>query len=253
MTKIIIAGAKGRMGAALLRSAESIPAITVSGRIDLGDDLGAVLDQGQVVMDFTFHECTLPFARLCAARHKAIVIGTTGHSEAERKELKAISSQIPMVWSSNFSTGVNALFWLTRKAAEILGPDFDLEILEMHHRLKKDAPSGTAATLTQILADARLQTLQKAARYGRQGDVGARTAAEIGVHSIRGGDVVGDHTVIFAGAGERLELTHKASSRDTFALGALRAAQWVLGRKPGLYDMQDVLGLREGSPMVDEP
>jgi 4-hydroxy-tetrahydrodipicolinate reductase len=244
MTKIIIAGAKGRMGAALLRCAESMPAIAVSGRIDLGDDLGAVLGQGDVVIDFTFHESTVAFARLCAARHKAMVIGTTGHSEAERKELTAISSQIPMVWSANYSTGVNALFWLTRKAAEILGPEFDLEIVEMHHRLKKDAPSGTAATLAKILADARNQPLEQAARHGRHGMVGERTAAEIGLHSLRGGDVVGDHTVIFAAPGERVELTHKASSRDTFALGALRAAQWVAGQKPGLYDMQDVLGLR---------
>jgi 4-hydroxy-tetrahydrodipicolinate reductase len=245
MTKIIIAGAKGRMGAALLRCAESMPAITVSGRIDVGDDLGAVLGHGDVVVDFTFHESTVAFARLCAAKQKAIVIGTTGHTEAQRKELTAISSQIPMVWSANYSTGVNALFWLTRKAAEILGPGFDLEIVEMHHRLKKDAPSGTAATLAQILADARKESLEKAARHGRQGLVGERTAAEIGIHSIRGGDVVGDHTVIFATPGERLELTHKASSRDTFAVGALRAAQWVASQKPGLYDMQDVLGLRK--------
>jgi 4-hydroxy-tetrahydrodipicolinate reductase len=243
MTKIIIAGAKGRMGQALLRCAETMPGVAVSGQIDLGDDLGAVIDQGEVVIDFTFHQSTLALARLCAARQKAIVIGTTGHSEAEQKELASLASQIPMVWSANYSTGVNALFWLTRKAAEILGPGFDLEIVEMHHRFKKDAPSGTAATLARILAEARSQSLEQAARHGRHGLVGERTAAEIGLHSMRGGDVVGDHTVIFAGAGERLELTHKASSRDTFALGALRAAQWVAGQKPGLYDMQDVLGL----------
>jgi 4-hydroxy-tetrahydrodipicolinate reductase len=245
MTKIIIAGAKGRMGTALLRCAESMPAITVAGRIDLGEDLGAVLDQADVVIDFTFHESTVPFARLCAARQKAIVIGTTGHTDAERKELIALASKVPMAWSANYSTGVNALFWLTQKAAEILGPDFNLEIVEMHHRLKKDAPSGTAATLAQILADARKQSLDRAARYGRHGVVGERAPEEIGVHSIRGGDVVGDHTVIFATEGERLELTHKASSRDTFAFGALRAAQWVVGKKPGLYDMQHVLGLKE--------
>jgi len=244
MTKIIIAGAKGRMGQALLRCAETMPAIAVSGRIGAGDDLGAILDLADVVIDFTSHESTLEFARLCAARQKAIVIGTTGHSETERKVLTALAAQIPMVWSANYSTGVNALFWLTQKAAEILGPGFDLEIIEMHHRLKKDAPSGTAATLARILAEARSQSLEQTARHGRHGVVGERTAEEIGIHSMRGGDVVGDHTVIFAAAGERLELTHKASSRDTFALGALRAAQWVAGKKPGLYDMQDVLGLR---------
>jgi 4-hydroxy-tetrahydrodipicolinate reductase len=149
-----------------------------------------------------------------------------------------------MVLSSNFSTGVNTLFWLTRKAAEILGPAFDLEILEMHHRQKKDAPSGTARTLAEILSQVRQQQLEKVLLHGREGIVGERTSAEIGMHSIRGGDVVGDHTVIFAGAGERVELTHKASSRETFANGALRAAEWVARQKPGLYDMQDVLGLK---------
>ncbi len=244
MTRIIIAGAKGRMGQALLRCAEGMPEIAVSGRIDMGDDLGAVIDKSDVVVDFTFHESTLALARHCVERRKAIVIGATGHTEAEGRELKLMAGQIPMVWSANYSTGVNALFWLTRKAAEILGPEFDLEIVEMHHRLKKDAPSGTAGALAQILAEARRQPLDQAARHGRHGLVGERTAAEIGIHSLRGGDVVGDHTVIFAAAGERLELTHKASSRDTFAVGALRAAQWVVGQKPGLYDMQDVLGLR---------
>ena len=149
-----------------------------------------------------------------------------------------------MIWASNFSTGVNTLFWLTRKAAEILGPGFDLEIVEMHHRLKRDAPSGTARTLAEILADVRKKQLDRLVRHGRSGIVGERTAEEIGMHSVRGGDVVGDHTVIFAGLGERVELTHKASSRETFANGALRAAQWVIGQKLGLYDMQDVLGLR---------
>jgi 4-hydroxy-tetrahydrodipicolinate reductase len=244
MTKIIIAGAKGRMGQAVLRCAENNPAFTVSGRIDRGDDLEAVLGQADVVIDFTSPESTLGFARLCAARQKAIVIGSTGHSEEDRTAVAALAGLIPAVWSANYSAGVNALFWLTRKAAEILGPNFDLEIVEMHHRLKKDAPSGTAATLARILAEARGQSKEQAARYGRHGLTGERTASEIGVHSLRGGDVVGDHTVIFAGAGERVELTHKASSRDTFALGALRAAAWVARQKPGLYDMQDVLGLK---------
>jgi 4-hydroxy-tetrahydrodipicolinate reductase len=149
-----------------------------------------------------------------------------------------------MVWASNYSTGVNTLFWLTRKAAEILGPGFDLEVVEMHHRLKKDAPSGTATTLLEILGDVRKVQLEEALRHGRRGITGERTASEIGIHAIRGGDVVGDHTVIFAANGERVELTHKASNRDTFANGALRAAAWVAGRTPGVYDMQDVLGLK---------
>jgi 4-hydroxy-tetrahydrodipicolinate reductase len=244
MTRIIIAGAKGRMGQALLLSAQKYPVITVAGQIDVGEDLRKVIDDAQVVVDFTLHDSTAALARICAARKKAMVIGTTGHTEAERKEVAEAAAQIPMVWTSNFSTGVNVLFWLTRKAAEALGPDYDLEIVEMHHRFKKDAPSGTAKTLAQILSDARRQQLDQSLRHGRQGLVGERTAVEIGMHSIRGGDVVGDHTVIFAAPGERVELTHKASSREAFASGALRAAQWVVGKNPGIYDMQDVLGLK---------
>jgi 4-hydroxy-tetrahydrodipicolinate reductase len=165
---------------------------------------------------------------------------------AEQSAIRKLQSSIPIVWASNYSTGVNALFWLTRKAAEILGPGFDLEVVEMHHSLKKDAPSGTAATLAQILSEVRQKQLGEAIqlKHGREGIVGERNATEIGVHSLRGGDVVGDHTVMLAGLGERLELTHKASSRETFANGALRAADWVVKQAPGLYDMQDVLGLK---------
>ena len=244
MTRIIIAGAKGRMGQALLRSAADNANLSVAGQIDLGEDLGTCIADGDVVIDFTFHESTLPLARICAQNKKAMVIGTTGHSDTEQKELVQLSSQIPMVWSSNFSTGVNTLFWLTRKAAEVLGPNFDVEIIEMHHRTKKDAPSGTAKTLAQVVSDARRLPPTGTLRHGREGLVGERTGSEIGMHSLRGGDVVGDHTVVFASSGERLELTHKASNRETFASGALRAAQWVVGKKPGIYDMQDVLGLR---------
>jgi 4-hydroxy-tetrahydrodipicolinate reductase len=227
MTRIIIAGAKGKMGQALLRAAEKIPGLAVAAQIDRGQELGQVIPDADVLVDFSVREATVPFARLCALHKKAMVIGTTGHSEAERAELRDISGKMPMVWSANFSTGVNALFWLTGKAAGILGPDYDLEIVETHHRHKKDAPSGTAKTLAQILAQAR-----------------QRPASEIAVRSLREGDVVGDHTVIFSTSGERLELTHKASSRETFAIGALRAAQWIIGKAPGVYDMQDVLDLR---------
>jgi 4-hydroxy-tetrahydrodipicolinate reductase len=244
MTRILITGAKGRMGQALLQCAARIPSLQVAAQIDIGDDLNRYIDTCDVVIDFTFHEVTTGFARLCAAKKKAMIIGTTGHTDAEASELKALSSQIPMVWTSNFSTGVNVLFWLTRKAAEILGPGYDLEVIEMHHRFKKDAPSGTAKTLAQILADVRHQQLSEVIRNGRSGLVGERTSSEIGMHALRGGDVVGDHTVLFATPGERVELTHKATSRDTLANGALRAAEWVVGKQPGIYDMQDVLGLR---------
>ena len=244
MTNVIITGSKGRMGQALIACAARIPELKVTGQIDLGESLASVIADGDVVIDFSFHNATPEVAALCAKHRKALVIGTTGHSDAEKSQISNLKSQIPLVWASNYSTGVNALFWLTRKAAEILGPGFDLEVVEMHHRLKKDAPSGTATTLLEILADARKLQLKDALRHGREGITGERTNTEIGIHALRGGDVVGDHTVIFAADGERVELTHKASSRDTFANGALRAAQWVVKQKPDLYDMQDVLGLK---------
>jgi len=231
------------MGQTLVACAKNFREVQIGAQIDMGDDLPAAAAQGDVVVDFSTHTATADIAGVCARHKKALVIGTTGHTNAERYEILKFKTKIPMVWTANFSTGVNTLFWLTRKAAEILGPDFDLEITEMHHRMKLDAPSGTAKALAQILAEVRKQHLDKVARHGRLG-IGERTPGEIGIHSLRGGDVVGDHTVIFAANGERIELTHKASSRDTFANGALRAAIWVAKQKPGLYDMQDVLGLK---------
>jgi 4-hydroxy-tetrahydrodipicolinate reductase len=244
MTRIIITGSKGRMGRMLLACAPQHPGMEVVASVDVGDDLKSVLPRADVVIDFSSHSATAGIAALCAEHKKAMVIGTTGHSNEDRSRITELASTVPMVLSSNFSTGVNTLFWLARKATEILGPGFDLEVVEMHHRLKKDAPSGTAWTLAEILAEVRNEQLEKVIRHGREGIVGQRTATEIGMHSLRGGDVVGDHTVIFAGLGERVELTHKASTRDTFANGALRAAEWVARQKPGLYDMQDVLGLK---------
>ena len=194
------------------------------------------------MIDFSFHEATQNAAALCAEHKKALIVGTTGHTDEERVDILKHRSEIPIVWASNYSTGVNTLFWLTRKATDVLGPDYDLEIVEMHHRHKVDAPSGTATTLGEILLEVRKQQ-KDALRHGREGITGERTDEEIGMHSLRGGDVIGDHTVIYAGAGERLELTHKAANRETFANGALRAAQWVVGKEPGLYDMQNVLGL----------
>jgi 4-hydroxy-tetrahydrodipicolinate reductase len=244
MTKIIITGAKGRMGQALVACAPHHPGLEVVGQIDQGDDLAVVLARCDVVIDFSLHSATPEIAGLCAQHRKALVIGTTGHSDDEAARIRSYTARVPVVWASNYSTGVNTLFWLTRKAAEILGPSYDLEVVEMHHRLKKDAPSGTAKSLAEILAEVRQVQLNVVARHGREGIVGERTASEIGVHSIRGGDVVGDHTVMFAANGERVELTHKASSRDTFANGALRASAWVVKQSPGLYDMQHVLGLK---------
>jgi len=232
------------MGHALVACAKKIPGLEVVGETGRGDNLATVIAKADVVIDFSVHEATVGVAQLCADHTKALIIGTTGLGETDTASVKKLATKTPIVWASNFSTGVNTLFWLTRKAAEILGPDFDLEVIEMHHRLKKDAPSGTAKTLAEIVADVRKLQLSEAARYGREGITGERTKTEIGIHSIRGGDVVGDNMVIFANVGERVELAHKASSRDTFANGALRAAQWAVKQKPGLYNMQDVLGLK---------
>ena len=230
------------MGQMLIACGEAMDGIKIVAGVDEGDDLSAHIADCDAVIDFSLHNATAGCAALCAEHGKALVIGTTGHNDAEKTEILSHKIEIPIVWASNYSTGVNTLFWLTKKATEILGPDFDLEVIEMHHRHKVDAPSGTATTLGEILLEVRDQ--QKAAlRHGREGIVGVRTDKEIGMHSLRGGDVVGDHTVMYAGSGERLELTHRAASRETFANGALRAAQWAVGHDPGLYNMQNVLGL----------
>lgn len=244
MTKVLIVGAKGRMGHALLTCAPRHPELQIVGQIDEGEDARTAIADCDTVIEFSSPTVTAGVASLCAQHHKALVIGTTGHSETDKLAVHEAAQSIPIVWTANFSTGVNTLFWLTRKAAEILGPDFDLEVVEMHHRLKKDAPSGTAVALAEILASVRQQQLKDVVRHGRSGLTGERPAAEIGVHALRGGDVVGDHTVIFATNGERVELTHKAASRETFANGALRASRWVVGRQPAIYDMHDVLGLK---------
>jgi 4-hydroxy-tetrahydrodipicolinate reductase len=242
--RLCIHGSKGRMGQALIRCAAEDPKLQVTAEVDTGDDFAAALAQCDAVIDFSATHITPQVAQACADAGKVLVIGTTGHELPEREQINQAANAIPLVFSPNYSVGVNTLFWLTRKAAEILGPGFDLEVVEMHHRLKKDAPSGTARHLAEILAEVRKLDYAEAARHGRAGIVGERTNDEIGVHALRGGDVVGDHTVIYAAPGERLELTHQASSRDTFARGALRAAQWASTQPPGLYDMQDVLGLK---------
>ncbi len=240
--RILINGAKGRMGQAIAAAAPEL-GLTVGAAVDVGDDLGRALDSADVIVDFSSHHATRAVLELAATRRKAVVIGTTGHSAAARAELLALAAKVPCVWAGNFSVGVNLLFALTRRAAAVLGSDYDAEVVEMHHRFKKDAPSGTAARLLEIILEERKLTAA-ALRHGRQGITGERTPSEVGIHALRGGDVVGDHTVIFAALGERLELSHKASDRGIFARGALRAAQWVATQPPGVYDMQDVLGLK---------
>ena len=203
----------------------------------------ALISTADVVVDFSSASAMGLLLSACREGRKPVVIGTTGHDAAQRAEIATAAREIGVVFAANFSIGVNALFWLTREAARILGDGFDLEVVEMHHRQKKDAPSGTARRLGEILAEMRGLDYARDAAHGREGLVGARGTREIGMHAIRGGDVVGEHTVIFAGAGERLELTHRASSRETFAAGALRAGEWLVLQPPGLYDMEDVLGL----------
>jgi 4-hydroxy-tetrahydrodipicolinate reductase len=230
------------MGQAIAAAAPAADAAIVAS-VDSGGDLDAAIRQGDVVIDFSSHHATAEVVRLALAHRKPLVMGTTGHTAADKTALLSHAQGLPIVWSGNYSVGVNLLFALTQKASAILGSDYDAEVVEMHHRFKKDAPSGTAARLLEIILEERKLTAD-ALRPGRAGITGERTTTEVGIHSLRGGDVVGDHTVIFAALGERLELTHKASDRGIFARGSLRAAHWLVGREPGLYDMQDVLGLR---------
>jgi 4-hydroxy-tetrahydrodipicolinate reductase len=234
------------MGQALVATAMENPSLELVGTIDSGDALD-VIASCDAVIDFTHADATLPALEKCMELGKIIVIGTTGHSNDIRNRISEASKSIPVIFSPNYSVGVNTLFWLTKKAAEILGPDYDAEVVEVHHRLKKDAPSGTARRLVEVLDEAYGLDYEKDTRHGRVGMPGERTRSEVGVHAVRGGDVVGDHTVMLAAPGDRLELIHRASSRETFARGALRAALWARDTKknaPGLYDMQDVLGLR---------
>lgn len=217
----------------------SIEGVTVSAGIEQALKAGA-----DVVIDFTAPAASVQNARVCAERGVGLVVGTTGLSPAQRAELGAAARRIPVVLAPNMSVGVNVLFRLVSEAARVLGSAYEVEIVEMHHRMKRDAPSGTALRLAEVAAGALGLDPRSASVYQRQGDTGARRTGTIGVQALRGGDVVGDHTVYFLADGERLELTHRATSRDNFARGAVRAARFIAGRKPGLYDMQDVLGFR---------
>jgi 4-hydroxy-tetrahydrodipicolinate reductase len=234
------------MGQALLQAAAANPAVTIAATHDVGEDLDAAVAKAGCVIDFTVHSFTAEVVAAALRHGTRLVIGTTGHSDAERALIHDAAKTLPIVYASNYSIGVNTLFWLTRHAARILGQDrFDIEVTEMHHRHKIDAPSGTARTLLDILNQETGTAYATDVTHGRVGNIGPRPKREIGMHTLRGGDVVGDHTVLFAADGERVELTHKASSRLTFAVGAIRAALWLDTRPPGLYDMQDVLGLRQ--------
>jgi 4-hydroxy-tetrahydrodipicolinate reductase len=223
-TNIIIVGSKGRMGQMLISCGRADPELNIVTGLDIGDDLNQRIGSCDAVIEFALPEATRSTAAICAAHKKPLVIGTTGHADAEIAVVRDILKPVPVVWTSNYSTGVNVLFWATRKVAQIVGPTWEAEIVETHHTAKKDAPSGTAKTLQEILRTAR--------------------GKDAPAHALRMGDVVGDHTVTFGTRGERIELSHRAASRETFALGALRAAKWLVNRPPGLYTMQDVLDLR---------
>ena len=256
--KVVVAGAGGKMGQALIEGVLADPSLQLAAALDargspaigrgagsvkVSSDVGKAVAAGDVLIDFTRPEGTIEHLECCAAMGKAMVIGTTGIPDGLRKSIVRAGRRIPIAMSPNFAVGVNAVFRLAQVAAGILGNDFDVEIVEAHHRHKVDAPSGTALKLGEIVASSLKRDLKKVAKHGREGEPGARPATQIGFHAIRGGDIVGEHTVIFAGTGERVEVTVRSQSRMTYALGALRAAKYLRGKRPGLYDMNDVLGL----------
>jgi len=220
--RVLLIGAAGRMGKTVLHLAQSDRKIEIAVQCDLGDSIEPAMKNCDVAIDFSQADSIDEICRAALQHGKSLVIGTTGHSQQQCKTMEEAAHLVPIVLASNFSVGVNVLFWLAQKAAELLGPDFNPEIVETHHKMKKDAPSGTAKTLAEILKSVR--------------------DSEIPIQSIREGDVVGEHTINFSGPGESLELTHRAANRGIFALGALRAAKWIINKPPGLYSMQDVLG-----------
>lgn len=244
MLKILVTGISGRMGQTVKQAVELNPATEIGSTHDVGEDIAAAMQAAEIGIDFSFHGFTPELLATAVAQGKPLVIGTTGHTAEEKTAITEAAKQIPIVFASNYSIGVNTLFWLTRKATAILR-NYDIEIIEMHHHHKLDAPSGTARTLAEVVCDVTGLDYEKDVMHGRNGLVGARPQAQIGMHSMRGGDVVGDHTVMYATDGERVELTHKASSRMTFASGAVRAALWLADKPAGLYTMQDVLGFND--------
>jgi len=267
MVRIGIAGAAGKMGSRITALSKEYDGLQLTGAFerkghrDLGKDIGIlagigelglalserieeIIDNVDMIVDFTSVDSTKENLWTAAARGKAMVIGTTGFTKEDINEIRPLTDKIPCVMASNMSLGVNLLLKVLADVARILGDDYDVEIVEAHHRLKKDAPSGTALKMAQIIADAVNRNLDEVAVYSRKGIIGQRTRKEIGIQTVRAGDIVGEHTVLFGGLGERIEITHKASSRDTFARGAFKAALWLADKPAGLYDMQDVLGLK---------
>lgn len=266
MTNVVVTGAAGRMGTQIVRLVRATEGLALFGAVErpggsVGQDAGALAGLGPLgvpvvdelekalagaalVIDFTSHESSARHAGLCADAGVALVIGSTGFTPEAKARVAAAAKRIPVVLSPNMSVGVNVVFELVRQAARTLGDDYDVEIVEIHHKKKRDAPSGTAVRLGEIAAEALGRNPDDALAYSRHGILGERPPWQIGVQTLRGGDIVGEHTVFFCGEGERVEITHRATSREQFARGAIRAAQWLPGKPPGLYDMADVLGLR---------
>jgi 4-hydroxy-tetrahydrodipicolinate reductase len=267
MIKVAVTGAAGRMGGRIIaivtetEGLELAGAVEMAGHARLGDDAGYVagcgvlgvvitdsleqaLASADVLIDFTFPEVTLGNAAVCARLGKQMVVGSTGFTPGQREQLTAFAKSTSIVFAPNMSVGVNVCFKLLKDMAKTLGAGFDVEIVELHHNKKKDSPSGTAVRMGEIVAEALDRDYNQVANYHREGMCGERTREEIGMQTVRGGDIVGEHTVYFIGMGERIELTHRAMSRDMFARGAVRAAGWLGGKQAGLYDMQDVLGLK---------
>ncbi len=270
MIKVVVTGAAGRMGTQIVRLVRATEGMVLHGAVEragapqVGQDAGALAGIGSVgvpvvdglakaiggaavVVDFTSHEASAAHAELCAGAGVPLVIGSTGFTPEARARVAAAARKVPVVLAPNMSVGVTVLFDLVRQAAKVLGDGYDVEIVEIHHKKKRDAPSGTAVKLGEVAAEALGRDPKDALAFARHGILGERPPWQIGVQTLRGGDVVGEHTVYFCGEGERLELTHRATSREQFARGAIRAAQWLPGRPAGLYDMADVLGLRKGA------
>ena len=243
MTKIAITGSNGRMGQALIEAVKLNPNVSQGSILNRGDDINRVLKDFDVLIDFTRPEATLDALSVCQSAGKAMVIGTTGFSDDALKVIDQASSDIPIVFAPNMSIGVNLTLKLLETTAKVIGTDSNIEIVEAHHRHKVDAPSGTALKMGEVIANALGRDLSECAVYGREGTEEPRDRQTIGFSSIRGGDVVGEHTVTFFMEGERVEITHKASSRMTYANGAVKASQWLTNQANGLYSMQDVLDL----------
>lgn len=267
MINIIVSGACGRMGGRIIALSKEYEGIRLIGALehrehrDIGRDIGEITGIGNigirvssdiddikgkadVLIEFSNPEASLEHLSIASQRGIAMVIGTTGFSKEDISEIESHTSKIPCVLAPNMSVGINLLLKVVKDIARVLGDDYDIEIIEAHHRLKKDAPSGTALKIAETIANTLNRNLDEVGVYARKGIIGERSRKEIGIQTIRAGDIVGEHTILFGGLGERIEITHKASSRDTFARGALRASLWVVNQKPGLYDMQDVLGLK---------